>query len=119
VVQCPPRPRSSIYGQAEGRPLAEEDPLNQKARHPCRLGGARQRYRAASIDGAGNLWVEIAHRVVGDRSEVHHAVETIEVAPRQRSHITVDLAIGLRNLLPAAACEQIEVAADDVMPGLL
>ena len=50
---------------------------------------------------------------------MHHAIKAVEIARRQRAHIAGDLAIRQRHRLPTAAREQVEVAADDVVPGFL
>src|SRR5215472_10531708 len=50
---------------------------------------------------------------------MHHAVKAVEIARGQRSHIADDLAIRLWHRLPAAPREQVEIAADNVMPGRL
>ena len=50
---------------------------------------------------------------------MHHAIKAVEVAFPQRTHIASDLAIRHRHRLPTAAREQVEVAANDVVPGFL
>src|SRR4029077_3574429 len=65
------------------------------------------------------LGIEVAHRVVGDRREVHHTVEAFEVAWRELAHIAHDLAVRRCQTLPGAAFEQVEVTTGDVVTGLL
>src|SRR5437870_3285719 len=105
----------AAFGPAVDRAARRE----QEARHTGCLGGTRQGDRASGVDRTGDFRVEIAHRVVGDRGEVHHAIKAVEVSRAQRSHITLDFAIRLRHRLPAATREQVEVAASDIVPGLL
>jgi hypothetical protein len=50
---------------------------------------------------------------------VHHAIKAVEIAHRQRANIADDLAIRLRHRLPGTAREQVEIAADDLVPALL
>ena len=103
-----------IFGLAVDRAARRE----QKPRHAGRLGLLRQGDRAAGVDVAGDLRIEIAHRVVRDRRQMHHAILAFEVAQGQRPHVADDLAIGRGQLLPVAALEQVEIAAGDVMPRL-
>ena len=79
----------------------------------------RQADRGVPVDVEGELGVELAHRVVGDRRQVHDAVAPVQVPGFDRADILDQLTIGLDEGLPVAALEELEVAADDGMTFLL
>ena len=65
------------------------------------------------------IGLEIPHRVVGDRRQVHHAVVTLEVSLIERAHVLCELAVRRRIRFPLAALEEPEIAAGHGVSGLL
>ena len=94
-------------------------PGEEEPRHAGLLGSLRQTDRGVAVDVEGELGVELAHRVVGDRRQVHDAVATVQVRGFDRADVLDQLAVGLDQGLPVAALEELEVAADDGMAFLL
>ena len=94
-------------------------PGEEETRHAGLLGDLRQADRGIAVDVEGDLGVHLAHRVVGDRRQVHDAVAPVEVPGVDLADVLDQLAVGLDQGLPVAALEEVEVAADDGVALLL
>ena len=94
-------------------------PGEEEPRHAGLLGDLRQADRGVAVDVEGELGVQLAHRVVGDRRQMHDAVATVQVPGVDLADVLDQLTVGLDEGLPVAALEEVEVAADDGVAFLL
>ena len=78
------------------------------------LGEPGETDRGVAVDVEGELGVEVAHRVVGDRRQVHDGVAAVEVGRLDRPNVLDEVAVGRDHRLPVATLEQPDVAADDL-----
>ena len=83
------------------------------------FGDSGQADRGVAVDVEGELGVQVAHRVVGDRRQVHDGVATVQVGRLDGANVLVQVAIGGNHRLPPAPLEKADVATDDVVPPLL
>jgi hypothetical protein len=63
--------------------------------------------------------VQVAHRIVGDGGQMHHAVMAFQVGRRQRPDVLGERPVRRRHRLPAAALIEVDVAPRHPMPGRL
>lgn len=79
------------------------------------LGRLRCRDRAHGVDRARRLGVQVSDRIVGDRSQVHHRIESLERRRVQVSHITHALLVAGDLWAEVTTGVPAHVQADDVM----
>ena len=91
----------------------------EKSRHAGLLGQLRQANRGIAIDIERKLRVDGAHRIVGDRGQVHHAVVPLQIVHRDLPHIFYEVLVRLDHRLPVTSGKQIDIAAGHAMSGLL
>ena len=70
--------------------MLHED-ASRKRLHPGRFGGLGNANAAAMIDGVGVLGVEIAERVVGQRGQMDHRIDALEIRGLRVAHVLADL----------------------------
>ena len=71
------------------------------------------------VDAQGRLGVQVAYRVVGDRSQVDHGVETLQVGRSLVTDVPGALLVVRRWGPEVAPVVPADVEADDLVAGLL
>ena len=77
----------------------------QIARDAGLLGELSDPNRSIAIDRVGRGGVHFAHRVVGERRQMHDAIVTSEIVERDIANILAQIAIGRNDLFPTAIVE--------------
>ena len=76
-----------------------------------RLGDLGETDGSLEVDRVGEVGIQIPHRVVGDRGQVHHAVVALEVLLVEGADVLDEFAVRAGERLPLAALEEIQVTA--------
>ena len=113
------RVQLGVLVEVERRALAVDGAAagEEEARHAGLLREPGEPDRGVPVHGQGQRRVDVAHRVVRDRGEVHDGVVALEVVRGERAHVLRELPVGGGERLPAAALEEADVAAGDVVAG--
>ena len=84
-----------------------------------RFGGCGETHAGAMVDGVGEVGIEIAERVVGERRQMDHRVEAFEIGGQRIAGILRDRREGdqLASRVIGAAAVEIAVIARDLMAG--
>ena len=107
--------RFVVHGFAAGTVGAAGRKKNEAA-HACGLAEFGEAHGSQVIDLVGELRIEVAERVVGERGEMDDGVKTFQVVEGEIAHVLADAGNFFSGRSKITSGEEIGIEADDIVP---